>query len=66
MNTLRLAAPAIVFSLAMILLSSCGSSTSILNSWKDPAAGPLEFKKVLVIFITNNQSSKRAAEDARP
>jgi hypothetical protein len=61
---IMVAALALFSLLATMLLNSCGSSTSILNSWKDPSAGPIDFKKVLVIFITNNQSSKRAAEDA--
>src|SRR5207253_1315898 len=44
-------------------LASCGSSTRMISSWKDPGTTTLEFKKVLVVYITKDASSKRAAED---
>lgn len=48
-----------------LILSSCGSSTSIVSSWKDPSykAGSEKFEKVLAMVLTRNETSRRSAED---
>lgn len=48
---------------AALLLVSCGSSTGFLHTWKDPEAAPLQFKKVLVLMISPDESIRRAVED---
>ena len=49
-----------VFLLA--LLAGC-ASTSIQDSWTAPDTGPLRFNKTLVVFVSPNQGTRRAAED---
>ena len=47
-----------------ILVSSCsGPSTIFTDTWKDPNATPLHFKKVLVIVIHPEEIIRRSAED---
>jgi len=42
----------------------CSPTTKIVNSWKDPSvAGPLKFKKVLVIVIHPDAHTRGIAED---
>ena len=47
------------------LLFGCGSTTSIVNSWKDPDATPEDarFSKILVSVLSTNESSRRIAEE---
>jgi len=47
------------------LLAGCGSSTSIVNSWKAPDAKvtPGEYKKVAVLVAVKDQGARKAAED---
>ncbi len=45
-----------------ILVAGCGS-TSIRESWTAPTAGPIDFDKILVVFMDTNEGSRRAAED---
>lgn len=45
-------------------LGACASLTSITESWKAPGAGPLDFKKVLVLALVRDESARRVAEDA--
>lgn len=49
----------------IILYASCGSSTSIVSSWKDPDVSPgsENLKKILAIVVTRNETSRRLAED---
>ena len=46
----------------LLLVAAC-TSTALVQSWKDPAAGPLTAGRVLVIAISDNPSLRRAAED---
>lgn len=46
-----------------LLLSSCGSSTKFVATWKDPDAQPFEFTKVLALAITSDDVNRRKAED---
>jgi hypothetical protein len=52
-----------VFLAAGLALAAC-ASTSIVNSWKAPEAGPLRFNKVLALAIVQNESIRSLAEDA--
>jgi hypothetical protein len=49
--------------LSAVLLTGCASVFS--NTWKDPDAKPLEFKrhKVVAVVLLNDQSRRRLAED---
>ena len=44
------------------LIAGCGS-TSIRESWTAPNAGPIEFEKILVVFMDSNEGTRRAAKD---
>jgi hypothetical protein len=48
---------------AGLALAAC-ASTSMVESRKEPGAGPLRFKKVLAVAILNNESLRKDAEDA--
>lgn len=52
-----------VFLAAGLALGAC-ASTSIVDSWKAPEAGPLRFKKVVALAILDNESLRSRAEDA--
>src|SRR5215475_4806636 len=45
-----------------LMLSGC-ASTRMTDSWKDPTTKPFEFKKVVVIAISSDQSVRRLVED---
>jgi hypothetical protein len=45
------------------LLAACAPTTQVVNSWKDPAAGPTRFKKVLAVCMCKNASFRRTVED---
>lgn len=50
---------------AGLALGACAStSTSIVDSWKAPGAGPLRFNKVLALAILDNEDLRARAEDA--
>ncbi len=55
--------PSTMFLAAGLALAAC-ASTSIVESWKAPEAGPLRFKKVLALAIVKNESLRGRAEDA--
>ncbi|HEY7409449.1 MAG TPA: hypothetical protein VII13_01840 [Vicinamibacteria bacterium] len=38
------------------------AGTRLVTSWREPSAGPLRFKKVLVIFMAPHESQRRFAE----
>ena len=54
----------ILFAVSVLLLS-CGSSTTtnIVQSWKDPAAGPIQFKKVMFFFLEKDRTVRGFAEE---
>ena len=63
---LRARSLAFVISLPMLVaLSGCGSSTSILRSWHDPAVTVTDgaYNKVLVIGLIKDEATRRASED---
>lgn len=46
------------------MLAGCASSTQLDTSWKDPAAaGPLSFKKVVVVVLNTSPGGRRTQED---
>lgn len=51
--------------LICVTLASCGSNTSIVSSWKDPNAtlSKENFKKVLVVALAKDESTRRATEN---
>lgn len=49
---------------AGILLNACaGGGTNMVNSWKEPSAGALEFKKVAVFFLHKDQTVRGIGEE---
>jgi hypothetical protein len=53
---------AIVAVLALTTAVSC-ATTRLTSSWKEPTAGKLDFKKVLVLVLSKDESIRRVAED---
>jgi len=51
--------------LICVTLASCGSNTSIVSSWRDPNAtlAKENFKKVLVVALAKDESTRRATEN---
>jgi hypothetical protein len=49
----------------VLALTSCGSNTSIVNSWKDPnvTVAQEHFKKLLVVALLKNEASRRITEN---
>ncbi len=48
----------------LVTLAGC-ASTSIRDSWTAPGIqGPLDYQKILVVFIDPTEATRRAAEDA--
>ena len=46
-----------------LLLSGCSPNTEVMDSWKDPGLTPQRYNKVLGVFIAQDPSMRRAAED---
>ena len=46
-----------------LLFISCGASTKFQNTWLNPEAKPLQFKKVLVLVISPDESIRQAVEN---
>ncbi|OIV41015.1 hypothetical protein [Flavobacterium johnsoniae] len=55
----------LLFLLVILFLSSCGSNTTIVNSWRDPkiTVAQEQFKKVLVVVLVKDEASRRVAEN---
>ncbi|PKB18185.1 hypothetical protein [Flavobacterium sp. 5] len=55
----------ILIALICVFFASCGSNTSIVSSWKDPNAtlSKEQFKKVLVVALAKDESTRRATEN---
>jgi hypothetical protein len=47
----------------VVALAACAASSKISDSWSDPAAGPIKFKKVVVFFFSEEEAIRRAAEN---
>lgn len=48
---------------AVTMLTSCGTPTSFVSTWRDPEAQPLNFNKVLVVAFMPDEGQRRSAED---
>ena len=48
---------------AALLLSACGSSTSIVGSYKAPGVTQVAFKKLFVSTLTGNAAAKQSVEN---
>ncbi|MDY0986809.1 hypothetical protein SOM12_05230 [Flavobacterium sp. CFBP9031] len=55
----------LVLFFAIAAFSSCGSNTSIVNSWRDPdvTIAQEQFKKVLVVALVKDEASRRITEN---
>lgn len=52
------------FAALTFFLAGCAATTQITNSWKDPNfKGQLSFKKIAVMAIAKDESTRRTAED---
>ena len=60
---MRIIKNSILFAAVAIVLSSCGSSTAITGSWKEPSVMPKAYQKVVVVALSQNESRQRMAED---
>lgn len=49
--------------LAVVLMSACGTSTSIIGSYKAPGLNKLAYKKIFVSALTDNTSVKQTVEN---
>lgn len=59
--------PSVIRTLAVggaLFVISCGSSTTFIDSWKDPNAKPTTFKKIVVIAVLPDETNRRISEDA--
>jgi hypothetical protein len=61
MQLRRLLEKAIVL-VGIAALGSC-ASTSVSDTWKDPAAGPIAFTKIVAVAFTEDDALRREAED---
>jgi hypothetical protein len=48
---------------ATMVMSSCGTPTSFVSTWKAPDAKPLQFNKILVVAFMKDEGMRRSAED---
>ena len=55
----------LIFLFAILVLTSCGSNTTIVNSWRDPkiTVAQEHFKKVLVVALVKDEASRRVTEN---
>jgi hypothetical protein len=55
----------LILLIVILALSSCGSNTTIVNSWRDPkiTVAQEHFKKVLVVALVKDEASRRVAEN---
>lgn len=58
LRILRFVALSVIF----VGLAACAGS-EITDSWSDPSAGPIKFKKVIVFFFSKETAVRRAAEN---
>lgn len=55
----------LILLIVILSLPSCGSNTTIVNSWRDPkiTVAQEHFKKVLVVALVKDEASRRIAEN---
>jgi hypothetical protein len=61
-STLILRSSLVAAIAACAVLSGC-HSTHLAAVWKDPTAGPLHFRKPIVIFVSKSETFRRTMED---
>jgi hypothetical protein len=61
-NTLKRFAFNLLAFLAMVIMTGC-SSLSLVNSWKDPAVATRQYRKLLVVGITENVQRRQIFEE---
>ena len=49
--------------LCLALLAACAPTTEVLNSWADPSAGQVRFKKMLNVCACKDEAMRRTVED---
>lgn len=47
----------------LCVAEGCSTTTQLTTSWKEPSAGPLNFKKVVVVVLNSTPGQRRAQED---
>jgi len=47
----------------LAVLAACAPTTEVLNSWADPSAGQVRFKKVLNVCACKDEAMRRTVED---
>jgi hypothetical protein len=52
-----------VFAAAVLLAGCATTATELVNSWKDPAASGVRFKKVLTVCACKDDGMRRTVED---
>jgi hypothetical protein len=55
----------LILFIVALAISSCGTNTSIVNSWRDPkiTVAQENFKKVLVVALVKDEASRRVTEN---
>jgi hypothetical protein len=51
------------FIIGLLPVLSCGTSTTFVDTWKDPDAKPLAFTKVITLAIVQDETNRRIIED---
>jgi hypothetical protein len=63
-RSMKKIAAVLTIAVALSTVAAC-ASTSVRDSWTAPdVQGPLDYDKVLVVFMTDRESTRRAAEGA--
>lgn len=53
----------VLLAVSVLLLSCTSSGTNLVRSWKDPAARPIEFKKVMFFYLEKDRDVRGFAEE---
>jgi hypothetical protein len=55
----------LILLVTILVVSGCGTNTSIVNSWRDPkiTVAQENFKKVLVVALVKDEASRRVTEN---
>lgn len=55
--------PAVAVAACLAVLATACASTKLTSTWRDPAIGPVQFRKVVGIALSANPTLRRLAED---
>jgi hypothetical protein len=53
----------VVFAVGLLSLISCGTSTMLVDTWKDPDAKTMAFTKIIAIAVVQDETNRRIVED---